>query len=71
MSTDSFFAVSASLRKMFLCVSVRSGSRVVLPFQGIELGEELTVGQLLSKIQSREIGEKFFVPFQHFFLVRI
>ena len=34
----------------------------MLPFQGIELsGElaELTVGQLLAKIQKREIGEKF------------
>ena len=49
---------------MFLCVSIRIKSRVIVPFQGIQLKEgQLSVGELLTRLQNRELGEKFFVPF--------
>ena len=44
---------------MFLCISCKSSLRVLIPFQGFELKEDITVSQLLSRIQNRELGENF------------
>lgn len=47
--------------KMFICLEVRTNSRTAVPFRGIELKDEITVSQLMTKIQNREFGKKFMV----------
>ena len=44
---------------MFVCVSIKADGKVLVPFHGINLKEDMTIADLLSKVQDGFFGEQY------------